>query len=66
MVFISNRLLHLAVTKKYRNREVVKLLLIAGALVDAKDRFNKTVLILVSIRRELIIANYLFLFNTDV
>ena len=64
--FTGDRLLHLAVTKEYGNREVVKLLLTAGASVDARDRSNKTALMLASIRREPIIADYLLSFGADV
>ena len=64
--FNGDRLLHLAVTKEYGNREVVRLLLTRGASVDARDRSNKTALMLASVRREPIIADYLLSFGADV
>ena len=64
--FNGDQLLHLAITKKYRNREVVRLLLTRGASVDARDRSNKTTLILTSIRREPIIADYLLSFGANI
>ena len=58
--------MYLAITKEYRSYKIVILLLIESMLINARNRSNKTALILISNRKEPIITNYLLLFNTNI